>query len=146
MHFFSVRDVRVWVDDSRGASTTAYALGNGMFAGSLARVSSAVQQPRMLWVPRERIFGLAAVFTTGVPLLGHEARCFRAFWQPWATALWSIAHVELVGGGGSIEVTKRERPMHDVDSQFNEVSLGLGFLVMAITVMVVAFAYIDRIL
>ena len=36
--------------------------------------------------------------------------------------------------------------MHDVDSQFNEVSLGLGFLVMAITVMVVAFAYIDRIL
>ena len=117
-----------------------------MFAGSLARVSSAVQQPRMLWVPRERIFGLAAVFTTGVPLLGHEARCFRVFWEPRVTALWSIAHVELVGGGGSIEVTKRERPMHDVDSQFNEVSLGLGFLVMAITVMVVAFAYIDRIL
>ena len=60
--------------------------------------------------------------------------------------LWSIAHVGLVGGGGSIEVTKRERSMHDGDSQFNEVSLGLGFLVMAITVMVVAFAYIDRIL
>ena len=36
--------------------------------------------------------------------------------------------------------------MHDGDSQFNEASLGLGFLVMAITVMVVAFAYIDRIL
>ena len=36
--------------------------------------------------------------------------------------------------------------MPDGDSQLNEVSLGLGFLVMAVTVMVVSFAYIDHIL
>ena len=141
-----MREVRVWAEDLREASTTAYALGNGMFAGSFARVSPAVQQPRTPRVPCQRIFGLAAVFPTGVSLLGHGARCFRASWQPRATALWLIAHVGLVGGGGSIEVTKRNRSMHNGDSQFNEVSLGLGFLVMAITVMVVAFAYIDRIL
>ena len=103
-----MREVRVWAEDLREASTTAYALGNGMFAGSFARVSPAVQQPRTPVVPRERIFGFAAAFTTGDLLLGYEARCFRAFWQPRATALWSIAHVGLVGGGGSIEVTKRE--------------------------------------
>jgi len=36
--------------------------------------------------------------------------------------------------------------MRDGDNQLNEVSLGLGFIVMAITVMVVVFAYIGRIL
>ena len=36
--------------------------------------------------------------------------------------------------------------MPDGDNQLNEVSLGLGFIVMAITVMVVAFTYIGRIL
>ena len=86
----------------------AYAFGDGLFAGSLARVSPAVQQPPTPGVHCQRIFGHAAVFTTGVPLLGHEARCFRASWQPRATALWLIAHVGLVGGGGSIEVTKRD--------------------------------------
>ena len=36
--------------------------------------------------------------------------------------------------------------MSEGDNQLNEFSLGLGFIVMAITVMVVAFAYIGRIL
>ena len=36
--------------------------------------------------------------------------------------------------------------MPNGDSQLNEFSLGLGFIVMATTVMVVSFAYIDRIL
>ena len=60
--------------------------------------------------------------------------------------LWSIAHVGLVGGDVSIEDAKRERSMPNGDSQLNEFSLGLGFIVMATTVMVVSFAYIDRIL
>ena len=60
--------------------------------------------------------------------------------------LWSIAHVGLVEGDVSIEDAKRERSMPNGDSQLNEFSLGLGFIVMATTVMVVSFAYIDRIL
>jgi len=36
--------------------------------------------------------------------------------------------------------------MPDGDNQLNEVSLGLGFVVMAVTVMVVVFSYIGRIL
>ena len=60
--------------------------------------------------------------------------------------LWSIAHVGLVEDDVSIEDTERERSMPNGDSQLNEFSLGLGFIVMATTVMVVSFAYIDRIL
>ena len=60
--------------------------------------------------------------------------------------LWSIAHVGLVEEDVSIEDTKCERSMPNGDSQLNEFSLGLGFIVMATTVMVVSFAYIDRIL
>ena len=60
--------------------------------------------------------------------------------------LWSIAHVGLVAGDVSIEDAKRERSMPNGDSQLNEFSLGLGFIVMATTVMVVSFVYIDRIL
>ena len=60
--------------------------------------------------------------------------------------LWSIAHVGLVEVDVSIEDAKRERSMPNGDSQLNEFSLGLGFIVMATTVMVVSFAYIDRIL
>ena len=57
-----------------------------------------------------------------------------------------IAHVGLVEGDDSIEDTKRDLSMPNGDSQLNEFSLGLGFIVMATTVMVVSFAYIDRIL
>lgn len=60
--------------------------------------------------------------------------------------LWSIAHVGLFEDDVSIEDTERERSMPNGDSQLNEFSLGLGFIVMATTVMVVSFAYIDRIL
>ena len=60
--------------------------------------------------------------------------------------LLSIAHVGLVEDDDSIEDTKRERSMPNGDSQLNEFSLGLGFIVMATTVMVVSFSYIDRIL
>ena len=60
--------------------------------------------------------------------------------------LWSIAHVGLVKDDVSIEDTERERSMPNGDRQLNEFSLGLGFIVMATTVMVVSFAYIDRIL
>ena len=60
--------------------------------------------------------------------------------------LLSIAHVGLVEDAVSIKDTKRERFMPNRDSQLNEFSLGLGFIVMATTVMVVSFAYIDRIL
>ena len=60
--------------------------------------------------------------------------------------LWSISHVGLVEDDVSIEDTERERSMPNGDSQLNEFSLGLGFIVMATTVMVVSFAYIDRIL
>ena len=60
--------------------------------------------------------------------------------------LWPIAHVWLVEGDVSIEDAKRKRSMPNGDSQLNEFSLGLGFIVMATTVMVVSFAYIDRIL
>ena len=70
----------------------------------------------------------------------------KAIWAISGSFLWSIAHVGLVEDDVSIEDTKRERSMPNGDSQLNEFSLGLGFIVMATTVMVVSFAYIDRIL